>query len=126
MALLLARIAARAPVAPVVVTGDFNTGEANPATQAMLKVLPRHLPGDAPGSDGGGTANQFTLGRIRGGKIDYVFVEPDGSAGPIVRTSVWSPLSLRPLPRHRSHPPAISADPVEVALHLPFIWRTLR
>src|SRR5688572_5788518 len=73
--LLLERIAARTPALPVVVTGDFNTGEANPATQAMLRSFRdtfRMLHGDATEV---GTANQFKIGTTAGEKIDYVFVE---------------------------------------------------
>ena len=90
VALLLARIAARAPVAPVVVTGDFNTGEANPATQAMLKYFRDTFRVMHPAATEVGTANQFTLGRIGGDKIDYVFVEPETEVlgAEIVRTSV--------------------------------------
>ena len=87
--LLLERIAARTPAAPVVVTGDFNTGEANPATQAMLKIFRDTFRVMYPNAEEVGTANQFTLGRTTGEKIDYVFVEPDTEvlgAG-IVRTA---------------------------------------
>ena len=90
VALLLDRIAARAPAAPVVVTGDFNTGETNPATQAMLKVFRDTFRVAHPNAKDVGTANQFTLGRISGEKIDYVFVEPETEVlnADIVRTSV--------------------------------------
>ncbi len=88
--LLLERIAARTPALPVVVTGDFNTGEANPATQAMLRSFRdtfRMLHGDATEV---GTANQFKIGTTAGEKIDYVFVEPTTEvlSAEIIRTSV--------------------------------------
>jgi endonuclease/exonuclease/phosphatase family metal-dependent hydrolase len=87
--LLLARIAARAPAAAVVVTGDFNTGEANPATHAMLKVFRDTFRVVHPDAKDVGTANQFTLEQIGGEKIDYVFVEPETEvlSADIVRTS---------------------------------------
>lgn len=104
-ALLLERIKARAvPTEPVIVTGDFNTGEAN----AALKVLvgpggPAAVPatGDAapPFIDTFralhrdekevGSFSAFTYGATTGDKIDYVLVQPGTkvlSAG-IVRTS---------------------------------------
>ncbi len=88
--LLLDRIAARQPAAPVVVTGDFNTGESNPATQAMLTVFRDTFRVIHPKATEVGTGNQFTLGRTRGDKIDYVFVEPaiDVLDADIVRTAV--------------------------------------
>jgi endonuclease/exonuclease/phosphatase family metal-dependent hydrolase len=88
--LLLDRIAVRAPTAPVIVMGDFNTGEANPATQAMLKVFRDTYRVRHPDATEVGTANQFTLGRTGGDKIDYVFVEPETAvlSADIVRTAV--------------------------------------
>ncbi len=88
--LLLDRIAARAPLAPVVVTGDFNTGERNPATQAMLKLFRDTFRIIHPTATDVGTANQFTFGKIDSEKIDYVFVQPDAQvlSAEIVRTAV--------------------------------------
>ena len=74
--LLLDRIAARSPASPVVVTGDFNTGEANPATRAMLAVFRDTFRVVQPTATEVGTANQFTIGSTKGEKIDYIFVEP--------------------------------------------------
>lgn len=74
--LLLDRIAARSPALPVVVTGDFNTGEANPATRAMLKLFRDSFRLVHPNATEVGTANQFKLDMTTGDKIDYVFVEP--------------------------------------------------
>lgn len=90
VALLLERIAARSPAAPVIVTGDFNTGEANPATQAMLKVFRDTFRMVQPNATNVGTANQFTFGRVGGDKIDYVLVEPatEVLSADIIRTAV--------------------------------------
>lgn len=81
--LLASRIADRATADPVVVTGDFNAGERNPA------IL--HLTGEVgaapvrlvdtfrvlhPESQAVGTGGGFE-GRRDGPKIDYVFVEPE-------------------------------------------------
>ena len=89
VALLLARIGARDPKAPAVVTGDFNAGEANPAAQAMLAGFRdsfRLLHADVAEA---GTFNGFKLGQTGGEKIDFVFVEPGTEvlAAEIVRTS---------------------------------------
>ena len=90
VALLLDRIATGSPAAPVIVTGDFNTGEANPATQAMLKVFRDTFRVVHPQATDVGTANQFTFGRVGGDKIDYVFVEPATVvlSADIIRTAI--------------------------------------
>ena len=81
--LLRERIAARAVTTePVVVTGDFNVGETNPAMLTMtgatggpaafidtFRVL--HA-----GEREVGTGNAFKFGNTRGDKIDYVLVQP--------------------------------------------------
>lgn len=86
--LLLARIQTRAfTTEPVIVTGDFNAGEANPALHRLTGV---------PGLQGGlpapfvdtyrqvhptetvvGTFNGFKHGAVDGDKIDYILVQPD-------------------------------------------------
>jgi endonuclease/exonuclease/phosphatase family metal-dependent hydrolase len=88
--LLLNRIAARSPALPVIVTGDFNTGEGNPVTQAVAKVLRDTFRVVHPTATEVGTANQFKLGTTTGEKIDYIFVEPgtEVMSADIVRTSV--------------------------------------
>ena len=88
--LLLERIAARSPAAPVIVTGDFNTGESNPATQAMLKVFRDTFRVVRPDAAEVGTANQFTLGKTSGDKIDYIFVERGAEvlSADIIRSSI--------------------------------------
>lgn len=81
--LLASRIAAREPREPVIVTGDFNAGEDNPA---ILYLKNAH--GDPPlrlvdtfrvlhpDGEGAGTGGGFE-GRRDGPKIDYVLVEPE-------------------------------------------------
>lgn len=78
VALLRERIEARQPQAPVVITGDFNAGEANPAVLAMtaggfVRDTFRMVQPDASPV---GTFSGFTVGRVDGEKIDYVFVGP--------------------------------------------------
>ncbi|MGH9163187.1 MAG: endonuclease/exonuclease/phosphatase family protein, partial [Vicinamibacteraceae bacterium] len=94
-ALLAERIRSRTPRAPVVVTGDFNAGEDNPAIET-LRTLPeggaflvdtfrvRHR---AEGTVG--TFNGFERGSTDGDKIDYVFAEPATEVldARVVRTS---------------------------------------
>ena len=83
-ALLAERIAARrVATEPVIVTGDFNVGEANPAitrlTSPVQNVPPlfvdtfrvRH-----PDEPRAGTFNGFAFGQTGGDKIDYVLVQP--------------------------------------------------
>jgi endonuclease/exonuclease/phosphatase family metal-dependent hydrolase len=96
VALLARRIAARAfPAEPVMVTGDFNSGERNPAITALVE-----RPDAAsrlvdtfrvlhPAATEVGTFTGFKFGNTAGEKIDYVLVQPGTevlSAG-IVRTS---------------------------------------
>ena len=76
-ALLLERIAARAPAAPVVVMGDFNAGEQNPAVVAMRKDLRDSFRVKHPDVTEVGTFTGFKFGETRGDKIDYVFVSAD-------------------------------------------------
>ena len=87
-ALLLARMAARAPAAPVLVTGDFNAGEQNPATVALTTAMRDSFRERAPHAVEVGTFNGFT-GKPDGDKIDYVFVEPGTTVldARIVRTN---------------------------------------
>jgi endonuclease/exonuclease/phosphatase family metal-dependent hydrolase len=89
-ALLLDRIKARAPALPVLVTGDFNTGESNPVTKAMLAVFRDTFRVLHPDATEVGTANQFKLGMTTGDKIDYIYVEPgtDVLQAEIIRTAV--------------------------------------
>ena len=96
-ALLAERIAARRVLAePVVITGDFNVGEANPALARLTAPRPgvpapfvdtfrvRH-----PTEPRAGTFNGFKLEQTGGDKIDYVLVAPGTEVldAAIVRTS---------------------------------------
>lgn len=98
--LLLARIQTRTyPTEPVIVTGDFNSGESNAALHRLTGV---------PGATGAlpapfvdtfrmlhptektvGTFTGFKFGAIDGDKIDYVLVQPGTAVteATIVRTS---------------------------------------
>jgi endonuclease/exonuclease/phosphatase family metal-dependent hydrolase len=95
--LLAERIAARrAPAEPVIVTGDFNVGETNPALTRLTAPQPggpalfvdafrvRH-----PDEPRAGTFNGFKFGQTAGDKIDYVLVLPgtDVLDAAIIRTS---------------------------------------
>lgn len=81
--LLRERINARAvKTEPVVVTGDFNVGETNPAILTMTSAAAGR-PGFIDtfrvlhaGEREVGTGNAFRFGNTRGDKIDYVLVEP--------------------------------------------------
>ncbi|BCS33449.1 endonuclease [Luteitalea sp. TBR-22] len=75
VALLRARIAARDPQAPAIVTGDFNAGEKNPAVVSMLDgglfrdtFRTRH-----PDASPVGTFTGFKFGQVNGEKIDHIF-----------------------------------------------------
>jgi endonuclease/exonuclease/phosphatase family metal-dependent hydrolase len=92
VALLRARIDARpVPDEPVIVTGDFNAGEENPALEALraggafvdtFRIV-------HPDDRSVGTFTGFEFGRTEGDKIDYVFTQPGTAvlAASIVRTS---------------------------------------
>jgi endonuclease/exonuclease/phosphatase family metal-dependent hydrolase len=89
VALLAERVAARAPALPVVVTGDFNVGESNPAALAMLRSFRDTYRLIHPTAADAGTFNSFKPGST-GDKIDYVFVEPQTEVlnADIIRTAV--------------------------------------
>jgi len=89
VALLLARIGERDPGAPVVVTGDFNAGEGNPAAVAMRASFRDSFRVREPDAKEVGTFNGFKIGQTAGEKIDFVFVEPGTEVleAAIVRTS---------------------------------------
>ena len=95
--LLAERIAARQPAGEsVIVTGDFNAGESNPAVLALTSG-PENRPGRLvdtfrvlhPDATGVGTFTGFKPGATDGEKIDYVLVEPGTEvlAASIVRTT---------------------------------------
>lgn len=88
--LLMRTINARNPKAPVVLTGDFNSGEDNAAAKTVAQTLRDTLRVLHPDAKEVGTFNGFTFGNTTGDKIDYVFVEPgvEVLSASIVRTSV--------------------------------------
>ena len=73
-ALLLERIAAQQPPAPVIITGDFNAGEQNPAVNAMRSTFRDSFRVRHPDAKEVGTFTGFKIGATGGDKIDYVFV----------------------------------------------------
>jgi endonuclease/exonuclease/phosphatase family metal-dependent hydrolase len=79
VALLRARMAARDPQAPVLVTGDFNAGEMNPAVIAMREgnLFRDTFRVVQPSAAPVGTFTAFKHGEIAGDKIDYVFASPE-------------------------------------------------
>lgn len=90
-ALLRSKIASRDPKAPVIVTGDFNAGEKNPAVAAMLQGddLRDTFRVKQPDASPVGTFTGFKQGQITGEKIDYVFASREWEVvdAQIVRTS---------------------------------------
>ena len=77
VALLLERIAARAPASPTIVTGDFNAGERNPAVVAMRGSFRDSFRVLHASATEVGTFTAFRFGDTTGDKIDYVFVSAD-------------------------------------------------
>lgn len=82
--LLLQRIRSRSDTnEPVIVTGDFNVGEANPALEPLLGRSGGPPPfvdtfrALHPEENEVGTYTAFEFGRTKGDKIDYVLVEPE-------------------------------------------------
>jgi endonuclease/exonuclease/phosphatase family metal-dependent hydrolase len=95
-ALLRQRIDARAfPTDPVVVTGDFNAGERNPALSSLVsKADPASPLVDTyrvlhPDETVVGTFTGFKPGNTAGEKIDYVLVQPGAEviSAEIIRAS---------------------------------------
>jgi endonuclease/exonuclease/phosphatase family metal-dependent hydrolase len=81
----------RLPQEPVIVMGDFNAGEQNPAMAAMRAggVFLDTFRVKHPDEKTVGTANSFDPGRVTGEKIDYIFA-PAGAEvmrAEIVRTA---------------------------------------
>ena len=90
--LLLRRIEARAfPAEPVIVTGDFNAGEDNPAIQTMLagKAFVDTYRVLHPEAKHVVTFSGFKMEPIDGPKIDYVLVQPGTEvlSADIIRTA---------------------------------------
>ncbi len=75
VALLLERIRTRGNHDPVIVTGDFNAGEDNPAVSAMRSLFTDAFRDVHPGDTLVGTFNGFR-GTANGAKIDHIFVSP--------------------------------------------------
>ena len=90
-ALLRARVEARDPQAPAVVTGDFNAGEKNAAVRSMLAgtLLRDAFRVRHPDASPAGTFSGFKFGQVDGEKIDYIFVTPEWDVvdAAIVRTA---------------------------------------
>lgn len=95
--LLAERIRTRSTLAePVIVTGDFNVGESNPALQSLRTTSDAGAPlFDTfrvihPDATEVGTFTGFDPARTRGDKIDYVFVSPGFEVldAAILRTAV--------------------------------------
>jgi endonuclease/exonuclease/phosphatase family metal-dependent hydrolase len=89
--LLRRRIEARSsPGEPVIVTGDFNVGEDNPAIRTMVgdKAFLDTFRLVHPEEKQAGTFNGFKLDAVDGPKIDYVLVQPGAEvlSAAIVRT----------------------------------------
>jgi endonuclease/exonuclease/phosphatase family metal-dependent hydrolase len=61
---------------PVIVTGDFNVGEKNPALATLLGPFVDTFRVVRPDERTVGTFNGFKYGRVDGEKIDYVLVQP--------------------------------------------------
>jgi len=90
--LLRRRVDARAfPNEPVVITGDFNVGEKNPALAALVAggAFVDTFRQMHPEEKRAGTFTAFTGGKVDGDKIDYIFVQPGTTvlAAEIIRTS---------------------------------------
>jgi len=88
--LLMRTVNARNPRAPVVVTGDFNSGEDNAAAKTVARTLRDAFRLLHPDATEVGTFTGFTFGKTTGEKIDYVFVEPGAEVlgASIVRNAV--------------------------------------
>jgi endonuclease/exonuclease/phosphatase family metal-dependent hydrolase len=92
VALLRERIDARPfPGEPVIVTGDFNVGEANPALRALTSggAFVDTFRVRYPDEKQVGTFTGFRHEQVDGDKIDYVFAQPGAQvlSAAIVRTS---------------------------------------
>ena len=75
--LLRERIDARSVATdPVLVTGDFNVGEKNPALATLLGPLVDTFRVVRPQEMTVGTFTGFKFGNIEGDKIDYILVQP--------------------------------------------------
>jgi len=75
--LLLERINARSVATdPVLVTGDFNVGEKNPALATLLGPFVDTFRAVRPQDKPAGTFTGFKFGNVDGDKIDYILAQP--------------------------------------------------
>jgi endonuclease/exonuclease/phosphatase family metal-dependent hydrolase len=75
--LLRERIEARSvPAEPVLVTGDFNVGEKNPALASLIGPFVDTFRVLRPDEKIAGTFSGFKFGNTGGEKIDYILVQP--------------------------------------------------
>jgi endonuclease/exonuclease/phosphatase family metal-dependent hydrolase len=75
--LLLERVEARAFSAdPVIITGDFNAGEKNPAVATLIGPFVDAFRVVRPDEQHVGTFTAFKFGSVDGEKIDYVLTQP--------------------------------------------------
>jgi endonuclease/exonuclease/phosphatase family metal-dependent hydrolase len=75
--LLRDRIESRSfPADPVVVTGDFNVGETNPALSVLFGPFLDTFRVARPAEQPAGTFTAFEFGKVEGDKIDYVLAQP--------------------------------------------------
>jgi len=75
--LLRERIDAKSTAAdPVVVTGDFNVGEKNPALATLLGPFVDTFRVVRPQEKPAGTFTAFKFGNVEGEKIDYILTQP--------------------------------------------------
>jgi endonuclease/exonuclease/phosphatase family metal-dependent hydrolase len=79
----------RRPGEPVIVSGDFNAGEQNPATRTLIGPFVDTFRVKHPDAKDVATFTSFTVPPPGGDKIDYILVEPgtDVLEAAIVRTS---------------------------------------
>ena len=76
-ALLRDRVQERSvPREPVVITGDFNVGEDNPALATLIGPFLDTFRVVRPDEKEAGTFSGFKFGQTTGDKIDYVLVQP--------------------------------------------------
>ena len=75
--LLRERVEARSFGAdPVIITGDFNAGEDNPALATLIGPFVDAFRVVRPGEKTVGTFTAFKFGNVDGEKIDYVLTQP--------------------------------------------------
>ena len=61
---------------PVIITGDFNVGEQNPAIATLMGPFVDTFRVVRPAEKPAGTFTAFTFGKVDGEKIDYVLAPP--------------------------------------------------